>query len=74
MEDDFLAAPEQYSQYAFDSILKEDDPSKGKLEQVLYEFADVAPVLNRGEMAIPVRFGRRRRCGCRILPESSLRH
>ena len=46
---DFLAAREQYSQYAFDSILKEDDPSKGKLEQVLYEFAGVAPVLNRGE-------------------------
>ena len=40
-QDDFLAAREQYSRYAFDSILKEDDPDKGKLEEVLYEFAGV---------------------------------
>ena len=39
MPDDLLKARHQYSQYAFDSILKEDDPSKGKLEAVLYEFA-----------------------------------
>ena len=37
--EDFLTAREQYSQYAFDSILKEDDPTKGKLERILYEFA-----------------------------------
>ena len=39
LQEDFLAAREEYSQYAFDSILKEDDPVKGKLESVLYEFA-----------------------------------
>ena len=38
-QDDLLAARRQYSQYAFDSILKEDDPQRGKLEEVLYEFA-----------------------------------
>jgi hypothetical protein len=37
--DDLLSARSQYSQYAFNSILKEDDPVKGKLETVLYEFA-----------------------------------
>ncbi len=39
LPDDLLAARAQYSQYAFNSILKEDDPDKGKLEAVLYEFA-----------------------------------
>ena len=39
LEDDLIDAREQYSYYAFDSILKEDDPVKGKLEKVLYEFA-----------------------------------
>ena len=39
LPDDLLSAREQYSQYAFNSILKEDDPVKGKLEAVLYEFA-----------------------------------
>ena len=37
--DDLIDAREQYSYYAFDSILKEDDPVKGKLERVLYQFA-----------------------------------
>ena len=49
-QDDFLAAREQYSQYAFDSILKEDDPGKGKLERVLYEFAGAAAELNWEEI------------------------
>ena len=39
LPNDLLSAREQYSQYAFNSILKEDDPVKGKLEAVLYEFA-----------------------------------
>lgn len=39
LPDDLLDARSQYSQYAFNSILKEDDPVKGKLEAVLYEFA-----------------------------------
>lgn len=37
--DDLLKARDQYSQYALDSILKENDPTGGKLEAVLYEFA-----------------------------------
>ena len=39
LPNDLLSAREQYSQYAFNSILKEDDPVKGKLEAVLYEFS-----------------------------------
>ena len=39
LPDDLLKARDQYSQYALDSIVKEDDPIKGKLEAVLYEFA-----------------------------------
>ena len=46
-EADLLAAGEQYSQYAFNSILKEDNPSKGKLEDVLYEFAVAGKVVSR---------------------------
>ena len=50
LQDDLLAAREQYSQYAFDSILKEDDPGKGKLEEVLYEFAGVTAELKLEEI------------------------
>ena len=49
-QDDFLLARKQYSQYAFDSILKEDDPSKGKLEAVLYQFAGAGKRLTRREI------------------------
>ena len=49
-EDDFLSARNQYSQYAFDSILKEDDPSKGKLEEVLYQFAGVGKILTKSDI------------------------
>lgn len=45
--EDLLTARDQYSQYAFQSILKEDDPSKGKLETVLYEFAGADAILER---------------------------
>lgn len=49
---DLLSAREQYSQYAFNSILKEDDPSKGKLEEVLYEFAGVDRVVDKSEIEL----------------------
>ena len=49
-QEDFLAAREQYSQYAFHSILKEDDPGKGKLEAVLYEFAGATAKLKREDI------------------------
>ena len=52
----------------FDSILKEDDPGKGKLEEVLYEFAGVTAELKLEEIEIPLRLGRSRKCRCRILP------
>ena len=47
---DFLAAREHYSEYAFNSILKEDDPEKGKLEAVLYEFAGAGAELRKSEI------------------------
>ena len=49
-QDDFLAAREQYSEYAFNSILKEDDPEKGKLEAILYEFAGAGAELRKSEI------------------------
>lgn len=49
-QDDLLTARSQYSQYAFDSILKEDDPVKGKLEDLLYEFAGTGKELNRADI------------------------
>ena len=45
--EDLLSAREQYSGYAFDSILKEDDPTKGKLESVLYQFAGPNKIVDR---------------------------
>ena len=36
---DLVEARERYSEFVFKSVLDEDDPSKGKLEQVLFEFA-----------------------------------
>ena len=50
MPDDLLKARHQYSQYAFDSILKEDDPSKGKLEAVLYEFSGADSEITRDDI------------------------
>lgn len=42
LAEDLVTAKEQYSLYAFQSILKEDDPAKGNLEEILYEFAGSA--------------------------------
>ena len=50
LADDLLSAREQYSQYAFDSILKEDDPTKGKLESILYQFAGPDKVIDRRQI------------------------
>ena len=50
LPDDLLSARSQYSQYAFNSILKEDDPVKGKLEAVLYEFAGTGKQLLREDV------------------------
>ena len=46
-----MTAREQYSQYAKpDSILKEDDPTKGKLEEILYHFAGAGRELGREDI------------------------
>lgn len=50
MPEDLKTARVQYSQYAFDSILNEDDPEKGMLESVLYEFAGSKVQLTRDEI------------------------
>ena len=50
LEADFVDARDQYSQYAFNSVLKEDDPVKGKLENVLYEFAGTDKILTRKDL------------------------
>ena len=47
-----MTAREQYSQYAFDSILKEDDPTKGKLEEILYHFAGAGRELGREDIEL----------------------
>ena len=50
LPDDLLSARGQYSQYAFDSILKEDDPTKGKLESILYQFAGPEREIDRNRI------------------------
>jgi hypothetical protein len=49
-EQDILEAENQYSQFAVDSILVEDDGSHGSLEAIIYEFAAVSPQLTREEV------------------------
>ena len=39
LADDLLAAREQYSEFAFRSVLAEDNPNRQRLEAILYEFA-----------------------------------
>ncbi len=48
--EDIIAAERDYSQYAFDALLIEDDPRRGKLEEVLYGFAGVHRVLSRDDV------------------------
>ncbi len=45
--EDIYSAREQYSLYAFNSILNEDDPSKGLLEEVLYQFVKATRELSK---------------------------
>ena len=47
LEEDLLEARERYSEFVFRSILAEDDPQKGKLEAVLYEFAGAGRNISR---------------------------
>ena len=47
---DFLDAREKYSEYVFRSILAEDDPKKGKLESIIYEFAGSPKIITRSDV------------------------
>ena len=44
--DDFLQARERYSDFVLKSVLAEDDPRRGKLEKVLFEFAGAPKTTN----------------------------
>ena len=48
--EDLLDAREKYSEYAFRSILAEDDPRKGMLESIMYEFAGSPKLIKRSEI------------------------
>ena len=50
-ESDLLTAAAKYAQFAFDSLIAEDDPRLGRLEAVLYEFAGSSRILTRSEVA-----------------------
>ena len=52
---DLLEARAKYSEYAFRSILAEDDPSKGMLKPIMYEFAGCPKIITQSE--IELRFG-----------------
>ena len=49
-DDDLLEARRRYSEYAFRSLLAEDDPTKGHMEAVLYEFAGAKRILGEPEV------------------------
>ena len=49
-ENDLYAARKEYSEFALRTVLVEDDPRKGKLESVLYEFAGVSQFLRRSDV------------------------
>ena len=50
LDDDFSTARSQYSNNAFESVVNEDDPSKGMLEEVLYEFTGPSSTCSRTEI------------------------
>ena len=49
-EYNFLNAREKYSEFVFRSILAEDDPEKGRLEALMYEFAGCGKRIRRREL------------------------
>ncbi len=49
-EDDLVRAQSRYSEYAFLSILAEDDPRRARLEHVLYEFAGSSRIVGRQDL------------------------
>ena len=59
---DLVDAREKYSEYAFKSVLAEDDPRKGKLEAIIYEFAGSPKIIFRPEVE-------RRFCSAGVCPD-----
>lgn len=55
--EDLVSARKKYSQFAFDSLIAEDNPEFRKLEAVLYEFAGAVEILNREEVSAHIRNG-----------------
>ena len=49
-QDDFLDGRDKYSEFVFRSILAEDDPNRGHLEAVLYEFAGAPKIVTEGDV------------------------
>ena len=49
-EHNFLNARDKYSEFVFRSILAEDDPDKGRLEALMYEFAGCPKTVNRRQL------------------------
>jgi len=47
---DFLTARDDYSRFAFEALLAEDDPEIGQLENVLYEFVGMKNILSRNDV------------------------
>lgn len=54
-EDDLLSARLKYSQFAFDSLVAEDNPQTNMLEAILYEFAGSAKIVSRHEVERNIR-------------------
>ena len=50
-KEDMLDAREKYSEYVFRSIQAEDDPRKGMLQPIMYEFAGIPRYLTRSQIA-----------------------
>lgn len=57
-EGDFHRARDKYSDTVFTGILAEDDPERGNLETVLYEFAGSPQVLTRSQVEETIRCSR----------------
>ena len=51
---DLLDARNKYSEFVFRSILAEDDPRKGKLEAVLFEFAGAPKILKLSDVCLRI--------------------
>ena len=49
-QEDLLDARSEYSEFAFRSILKEDDPQRNRLEAVLYEFAGAPRIVEQDDL------------------------